>query len=180
MIVDFSCFPAPNVHSLTQNGNMLPVVKVLQPCRTIYCRGKEGNWHVLMEQAPIPGAQSCIPSLYMSLTNTPYLPVLHSVQQGEMSICRIHKDFSKDILTQQKRMHVYAIWVDWDNPTKDQPLGEDCDNKSPTFLHYLSQVCQAGHTIDRRIKPSMLSYKSCWEGSAVRVNWKKVLQHAGP
>ena len=35
-----------------------------------------GAWYVQMEQAPIPGAQSFVPP---PLTNTPYLPVLHSV-----------------------------------------------------------------------------------------------------
>ena len=33
---------------------------------------KEGNWQFLMEQAPIPGVQSYVPSPYISVT---YLPV---------------------------------------------------------------------------------------------------------
>ena len=40
----------------------------------------------LMEQAPIPGAQSCVPSSYISLTNTPYLPVVDSVWQWDRGV----------------------------------------------------------------------------------------------
>ena len=36
-------------------------------------------------------------------------------------------------------------------PTKYQPLGEDSDGKSPSFLQHLPQVCQVGHTTDRSI-----------------------------
>ena len=39
----------------------------------------EGNLHGLMEHAYIPEVQTCVPSLYIFLTNTPYLPVMHSV-----------------------------------------------------------------------------------------------------
>jgi len=37
-------------------------------------------------------------------------------------------------------------------PTKYQPLWEDSDGKSPSFLQYLPQVCKVGLTIDRWIK----------------------------
>ena len=36
-------------------------------------------------------------------------------------------------------------------PTKYQPLGEDSNAKFLFFLQHLPQVCQVGHTIDRRI-----------------------------
>ena len=62
-------------------------------------------------------------------------------------------------------------------PTKYQPLGEDSDNKSPSFLHHLSKVCQVGHTIDRRIKPSMLSCKSCLCDAIEVVFRGKVVQY---
>ena len=54
---------------------------------------------------------------YTSLTNTPYLPVIHSVcmWQGDM-----------------------GVWIAWDNPnSKFQLLGEDSDGKSPSFLQHL-------------------------------------------
>ena len=52
-------------------------------CPTYHLGLDRANWHILMEQAPIPGAQTCIPSPYISLTNTPYLPVMHSVCDRE-------------------------------------------------------------------------------------------------
>ena len=67
---------------------------------------EEGNWHVLMEQAPVLGAQSHV----QSLTNTLYLLVADSVTGKHMSV------WMQTILT------------------KYQPLGEDSDGKSPSFL----------------------------------------------
>ena len=44
--------------------------------------------HNKWNQPPyLHGAQSSIPSPHISLTNTPYLPVVHSVWQGDMDIC---------------------------------------------------------------------------------------------
>ena len=45
---------------------------------------QERNWHILIEKAPILGAQSWVPSPYISPTSTPYLPVVHSVWQEDM------------------------------------------------------------------------------------------------
>ena len=76
-------------------------------CHTLYLGlggGKKGN---LMEQAPIPGAQSCVPSPYISLTNTPYLLVC-TVCDREIWVSGIHKELSEGILTQRKRI-LYAI-----------------------------------------------------------------------
>ena len=74
----------------------------------------EGNLYGLMEQARIPGAQTCVPFPYIFLTNTPYLHVMHSVWQGDKGFCGIHKEIFQRHLTTEE--NVYAIWVDWDNP----------------------------------------------------------------
>ena len=44
-----------------------------------------------------PNGTSQAQSPYISLTNTPCLPVsVHGVQQGDMSIGKIHNKYSKD------------------------------------------------------------------------------------
>ena len=67
---------------------------------------KEGNWSwdVLMEQAPIPGTQTCIPSPSISLTNTSYLPVVHSEwHAGRYGYLRnSHRNFPNTFSTQQR------------------------------------------------------------------------------
>ena len=131
--------------------------------------GKEGNWHVLMEQAPIPGAQSCVPPPNISLTNTPYLPVVHSVWQGDMGICGIQKEFPKTFLTQQKRIYMQFEWIGT-IPTKYQPLGEDSEDKSPSFLQHPSQVYRWAHTIDRCII-------TLWKPKAEKNQYRAVYSH---
>ena len=44
--------------------------------------------------------------------------------------------------------------------TNYYPLGEDSNAKFPTVLQHLPQVCQVGHTIDRRIISSVLDEHS--------------------
>ena len=53
-------------------------------------------------------------------------------------------------LAQQKRMCMPFEWIGT-IMTKYQPLGEDSDGKSPSFLQHLPQVSKVGHTIDRPI-----------------------------
>ena len=79
-----------------------------------------GGWWGIGGELTCPNGTSLrldhLPSPYTSLTNTPYLPVIHQC------------------------VHVTGRHgcLDWDNPnSKFQPLGEDSDGKSPSFLQHL-------------------------------------------
>ena len=52
---------------------------------------------------------------------------MHIVRQGDVGICRIHKDFSK-------KENVYIIMQFGTILTKYQCLGEDSDGKSPWLV----------------------------------------------
>ena len=82
-----------------------------------------GIWHVLMEQAPTPGAQSCIQSPTYSL-QVPHISLLQTVCGRE-------------------------IWVFGCNNPDWVPTSRG--SKSPSFLQHLPQLCQVGHTMDRCI-----------------------------
>ena len=49
-------------------------------------QGVGGNWHVLMEQAPIPGAQSCVPSLYIVFLTNTYISLSCTVCDNQKGI----------------------------------------------------------------------------------------------
>ena len=65
-----------------------------------------------------------------------------------MGICGFHKEFSKDISAQHKRIYMQFEWIG----AKYQPVGEDSNDIF--FLQHLPKVCkvaEVGHIIHRRI-----------------------------
>ena len=89
----------------------------------------------------------------------PYLPVVHSVWQGDRGICGIHKEFSKNIQHQRERVCNFE-WIGT-IPTKiiSTPRGRfwwQIPLLSPT------SVCKVGHTIERySILTRMCGYVVC-------------------
>ena len=68
------------------------------------------NWHVLTEQAPIPGAQTYVPSSYKY-----YVSPCHTVCVRVINVfVEIIKNFPKTFNTTKE--NAYTISVDWDNP----------------------------------------------------------------
>ena len=95
-------------------------------------------------------------------------PAYHPLTKYSLSPCsactvcareiyRAPVEFPKTFLRERIRMQFEWIGTIL---TKYQPLREDSNNKFPSFL---SKVCQVGHTIDRHIKPCILSCKSACE-----------------
>ena len=104
-----------------------------------------------LEQAPIPGAQSCKPFPYISLTNIPislhipykypHISLLCTVCDRKIymvGICGIHKEFSITNLSGLGQCR-----------PSTKPLRRIPTANLPLFLQHLPQVCQVGHTIDR-------------------------------
>ena len=96
-----------------------------------------GIWHVLMEQALIPGAKSFVPSPTYSL-QIPHISLLQTVCGRE-------------------------IWVfGCNNPDRvPTPRGRFWRQIPASFLQHLPQVCQVGHTMDRCIKLLPITLTTC-------------------
>ena len=94
-----------------------------------------------MEQGSIPGHNPAYhPSTYP--LQIPHISLLYTVCDRKRWVSVEFTKSFPDIFNTTKG-NMYAIC-----PTKYQSLGEDSDDKSPSFLQHLPQVCQVGHTID--------------------------------
>ena len=115
-----------------------------------------GAWRelggVLMEQASIPGPQSCVWSSYISIPyKYPISPCCAQCVTGRYGNLKNSQRIFQRHVTQKKGIQMQFEWTGT-IPTKYQLLGEDSYDRSHTILQHLPLVCQVGHTIDRHIR----------------------------